>query len=189
MAPKDDLKNKSILVNIELINLFPKQGSMSLNKTEPTQFFKSHNDLETTIEKALEKIGGRKENDLCKFLPSESGGYVHHFTLKKMKQQNPSELSEMINKYIVQHEAPGKVVPKQRAARGSRKKRDILTLTRSDVERLLNISRQVGDKEMVAKLSPKRSVSTVRRELIKSIRSGQVNHDLWNAYVESIHHI
>jgi hypothetical protein len=157
---------------------------MSLNQTHQSSTVKSHHDLDAVIEKALEKIGGRKENDLCKFLPSDSGGYVHHFTLRKMKIQQPHELSELIKKYIVHTDTPGKVNPKQRAARGSRKKRDVLTLTRGDVERLLDISRQVGDKEMVAKLSPKRSLSTLRRDLMKSIRAGQVNFDLWNAYVE-----
>jgi hypothetical protein len=159
---------------------------MSFNQTNSNSTVKSHHDLEAVIEKALEKIGGRKENDLCKFLPSDRGGYVHHFTLRKMKIQQPQELCELLKKYIVHSESPGKVTPKQRAARGSRKKRDVLTLTRGDVERLLDISRQVGDKEMVAKLSPKRSQSTIRRDLIKSIRSGQLNYDLWHAYEESI---
>jgi hypothetical protein len=159
---------------------------MSLNHTHQSSTVKSHHDLDAVIEKALEKIGGRKENDLCKFLPSDRGGYVHHFTLRKMKIQQPQELSELIKKYIVHTDTPGKVSPKQRAARGSRKKRDVLTLTRGDVERLLDISRQVGDKEMVAKLSPKRSLSTIKRELIKSVRSSNVNFDLWNAYVECI---
>lgn len=159
---------------------------MSFTHSQQNSAVKSHTELESVIEKALKKIGGNKENDLCKFLPSDSGGYVHHFTLRKMKVQQPQQLSDLIKKYIVQTESPGKVSPKQRAARGSRKKRDVITLTRGDVDRLLEISRHVGDKEMVAKLSPKRSLSNLRRELIKSIRAGGVNHELWNAYAETV---
>lgn len=144
--------------------------------------------LEEMIQKALKKVNGRKENDLCKFIPSESGGYIHHFTMKKMKNQKPDELASLIKRFIVQVEAPPRVNPKQRAARGSRKKKDIITLTRGDVERLLDISRKVGDKEMVAKLSPKRSLTSVRRDLIKSIRAGQLNHELWHAYSETVSH-
>src|SRR3990167_1158892 len=122
----------------------------------------------------MKKVGGSKENDLCKFIPSEKGGYVHHFTFRKMKAQLPHQLSDLIRRYIVQTDHPGKVAPRPRAARGSRKKRDIITLTREDVERLRHISRQVGDSEMVAKLSPRRSLAMVRRDLIRSIRAGQV---------------
>lgn len=138
---------------------------------------RSQEELNEVINKALKKIGARKENDLCKYLPSERGGYIHHFTLRKMKTEQPSELSEMIKKFIVNSELPGKVSPKQRAPRGSRKKRDVITLTRSDVDRLLDISRKVGDKEMVAKLSPKRSLATLKRDLIKSIRAGSGSTD------------
>lgn len=143
---------------------------------------KSQEELNEIISKALKKVGGKKENDLCKYLPSDRGGYIHHFTLRKMKHEQPYELSEMIKKFIVHTDLPGKVSPKQRAPRGSRKKRDVITLTRGDVERLLDISRKVGDKEMVAKLSPKRSIATLKRDLVKSIRAGTVDHELWEKY-------
>lgn len=145
---------------------------------------KSQNELDEIITKAIKKVGGRKENDLCKYLPSTVGGYLHHFTLRKMKTEQPQELFDMIKRFIIDASTPGKVAPKPRAARGSRKKRDVITLTRGDVERLLDISRQVGDKEMVAKLSPKKSLAALKRDLIKTIRDGQIDHDLWNAYVE-----
>ena len=39
-------------------------------------------EVEDIISKAVKKVGGKKENDLCKFLPMETGGYMHHFTLR-----------------------------------------------------------------------------------------------------------
>ena len=37
--------------------------------------------LEDLIQKALSKINGKKEGDLCRFLPCSSG-YMHHFTFR-----------------------------------------------------------------------------------------------------------
>lgn len=149
---------------------------------------KALNELESVIAKAIKKVGGTKENDLCKFIPVTSGGYMHHFTLKKMKNKDPAELSNLIEKFILTNEKPSSVKPKQRAARGSRKRRDQITFTKNQLERLLNIARLAGDKEMITVLSPKKSLITLRRELIQSIRQGNVNHDLWNAYVEVSSH-
>ena len=58
-------------------------------------------DLEGIISKAIKKVNGRKENDLCKYLPMTSGGYMHHFTLRKMKNRQPGELSSIIEKFII----------------------------------------------------------------------------------------
>jgi predicted metal-dependent hydrolase len=160
---------------------------MGFTEEETFNKTKALNDLEDVISKAIKKVGGRKENDLCKYLPMSSGGYMHHFTLKKMKYKQPSELSTLIKKFIIATEKPAVIPPKQRAARGSRKRKDHLNFTKTQLERLLNMARLAGDKEMIAILSPKKSLATCKRELIQSIRHEIVNQDLWNAYVESIH--
>jgi hypothetical protein len=147
---------------------------------------KTLNEIEDIISKAIKKVNGRKENDLCKYLPMTSGGYMHHFTLKKMKNRNPSELGSLIEKFIINMEKPSSVAPKQRAARGSRKRRDQVAFTRNQLERMLNIARMAGDSEMVSILAPKKSLATCKRELISSIRHGRVEPELWNGYVESL---
>jgi hypothetical protein len=147
---------------------------------------KSLKEIEEIIAKAIKKVGGKKENDLCRYIPMSSGGYMHHFTLKKMKNRQPQELSTMIEKFIINSDRPGTVTPKQRAARGSRKRRDQITFTRNQLERMLNIARLAGDKEMVTMLSPKRSLATCKRELIASIRHSKVEPELWNAYMEAV---
>lgn len=147
---------------------------------------KNLREIEDVIARAIKKVNGRKENDLCKYLPMSSGGYMHHFTLRKMKNRQPSELGTLIEKFIINTEKPSAVAPKQRAARGSRKRRDQVTFTRNQLERMLNIARLAGDKEMVSILAPKKSLATCKRELISSIRHGKVEPELWNAYVESL---
>lgn len=159
-----------------------------MNTREETMDSKIKNlhEIEDVISKAIKKVNGRKENDLCKFLPMTSGGYMHHFTLRKMKNRNPAELSSIIEKFIINSEKPSSVAPKQRAARGSRKRRDQVTFTRNQLERMLNIARLAGDKEMVSILAPKKSLATCKRELISSIRHGKIEPELWNGYVESL---
>lgn len=142
--------------------------------------------LEQLLKAAVEKVKGKKENDICHYLPSETGGYIHHFTMRKMKTENPSQLEAFLNKYIINAQHPQKVTPKQRAARGSRKRRDSLTFSKNDLERMLNMARLAGDKDMVRKLTPKKDLKTIKRELLSSIRNGRVEQDLWNSYVEAI---
>jgi len=156
---------------------------MSHETVEPRT--KSLKEVEDVIARAIKKVGAKRENDICRYIPMTSGGYMHHFTLKKMKSKQPGELGAMIEKFIINVDRPGMVAPKQRAARGSRKRRDHLTFTRTQLERMLAIARLAGDKEMISVLSPKRSLATCKRELIASIRHNKVEQELWNAFVEA----
>lgn len=147
---------------------------------------KTLKELEEIISKAIKKVGGSKENDLCKYLPMSSGGYMHHFTLRKMKHKDPNELGTLIEKFIIKTERPSVVPPKRRAPRGSRKRRDNLSFSRTQLERMLQIARLAGDKEMISILSPRKSLPTVKRDLIISIRHNRVDQELWNSYVDCI---
>lgn len=143
--------------------------------------------LQEMIDKAIQKIKGNKENDICRYIPSKAGGYIHHFTMRKMKTENPHELAEMIEKHILTASAPQRVQPKTRAARGSRKRRDQFYFSRNDLDRLLHMARASGDNEMVRKLTPPRKdLRAIKRELISAIRHNRVEQDLWLSYVEVI---
>src|SRR5437588_84815 len=85
---------------------------------------KTTKDIEEVISKAIKKLGVRKENELCKYLPMKSGGYMHHFTFKKMKHKQPQELAAIIEKNLIQSDKAVIIAPKQRAPRGSRKRKD-----------------------------------------------------------------
>ncbi len=147
---------------------------------------RSLEDLESSIQSAIDKVGGHKENDLCKFLPVSTGGYMHHFTLRKMKTEQPEELHGMINKFIMRPQAPDRVAPKPRAARGSRKRRDTITLSKGDLEQIRDFMRKSGNQDILSKLSYRRSLASVKRELIASIRKEVIDSDLWNSYVETL---
>lgn len=142
--------------------------------------------LNALISAAVKKINGGKENDICRYLPSETGGYIHHFTMRKMKTENPEKLRQLINSFILHADRPASVPPKSRAARGSRKRRDQFAFTKLDLERMLNMARMAGDKEMVRKLTPKKDLRTIKRELITSIRHGIIDQELWQSYVEIV---
>lgn len=143
-------------------------------------------EVEEVIAKAIKRLSAKKENELCKYLPMKAGGYMHHFTLRKMKYKQPQELSNIIERFVINAERPLVIAPKQRAARGSRKRRDNMNFTRIQLERMLNIARLAGDKEIITILSPKKSLTTCKRELIQAIRHNKVEQELWNSYVESI---
>lgn len=143
-------------------------------------------ELEQLIQQAIKKVSGTKENDLCKYIPGPSGGYMHHFTLKKIKNSHPEELFTLLKKFIVEKTRPEALDPKPRAPRGSRKRREFINFTRTDIERVLDLARQVGDQDLLIRFSPKRSLPALKRELIRTIRHNHVNQDLWNAYVEAV---
>jgi hypothetical protein len=151
-----------------------------------TQHFQEANQLEEVIAKAVKKIEATRENDICRYLPMPTGGYIHHFTMRKMRQEEPTKLREMIEEYILQQNKPISVAPKPRAARGSRKRRDQLQFSKIDIETMLSLARSAGNKDIVRKLMPKKDLKTVKRELIVSIRHSQVDEELWQLYRELV---
>ena len=142
--------------------------------------------VEQTITAAVKKLNCGKENDICRYLPSSVGGYIHHFTMRKMKGEEPEALIAMIEKHILNVDKPSSVPPKPRAARGSRKRRDQFLFSKHDIALMLELARQHGHKDMISKLTPKKDLKTIKRELIISIRHGKTDQDLWNSYCESI---
>jgi len=143
--------------------------------------------LDSLISAATKKINGKKENDICRYIPSPTGiGYIHHFTMRKMRTEEPEKLQTMINKYVVNVDKPNKVSPKPRAARGSRKRRDQFVFTKQDIDRMLHMARDAGDRDMIRKLTPKKDLRSIKRELISSIRHGRIDQDLWHSYVEIV---
>ena len=146
----------------------------------------SKEELEKVIDTAIKKVSGSKENDLCKYIPGPSGGYMHHFTMRKIKNSDPAQLFELLQKNIIDSNKPRALDPKPRAPRGSRKRRDFISFTRTDIERVLDLARRVGDDDLMARFSPKRSLPALKRELIRSIRENRVNEELWTAYSEAM---
>lgn len=157
-----------------------------VNTIETVQGIAHLNDIEEMIAQAIKKVSGAKEKDLCKYLPADSGGYIHHFTLRKLKHKQPQKLGSMIEKFIIKTEYPASVPPKSRAPRGSRKRTSSTQFTLVQLEKILRIAKQVEDKELITLLSPKVSINPIKKKLISSIRQGKADQNLWNTYVDCL---
>ena len=142
--------------------------------------------VEAAVAASVKKVGAKKENDICRFLPGPKGGYIHHFSMRKMKHEAPEDLLEMLNKYILHPASPSKLPPKPRAPRGSRKRSGHPTLTKQEYDLLRFLALQNGQKEIVRKLTPKKDIRTIKRELIASIKHGHVKEELWQSYCETV---
>lgn len=149
--------------------------------TETTTTVKNREELEKIISKALNKIGGSKISDICRYLP-HGGGYMHHFTLEKYKIKEPNFLISEINKYIIDADRPRRVPHKPRAARGSRSQQ--LKFTQREIERLLRYCLEKNDVELIAKLTDNRSLKVLSQQLTKAILRGDATPEMWNAYYE-----
>lgn len=159
---------------------------MSTTKEKQTTRAYNGQDLENLLSKALKKIGSQEENRLCRFLPGEKGGYMHHFTLKKLKKESPKELVEMLNEHILETNSPKELPPKPRASRGTRRRRDHISFTKSELDRMLAHAKSAGDKDIIRKLIPMKDLRTIKKDLIASIRHNNVEEDLWQSYCELV---
>ena len=72
--------------------------------------------LEECIKEAMSKVNALRATALCKYIPSDKGGYIHHFTFLKMKSSNPIHLRNLIQEHILDC-TPRQVPPKKRNRR------------------------------------------------------------------------
>jgi len=142
--------------------------------------------IEEILARAIKKIGGKKDVDVCRYIPAPSGdGYLHHFTLRKMKSKNPDELESLLKKFIFDSQSPKSVPPRPRAARGSRKNRDHISFTRYQLDRILQVVKNhCDDPEVLNILLPKPSPATVKKDFLRSIRNEEVIPELWEQYTK-----
>lgn len=143
--------------------------------------------LEELLDGALKKVGAKTEKDICRYLPN-NGGYMHHFTYRKLKTRNPDALSEMLRRYIINSEKPMTVAPKQRAARGSKKKKDHVVLSAQEMDRVFQLAKNANDLDLMRRLLPKKDFKSVKKELLHCIKKNIVNHALWTCFVEGVEH-
>ncbi len=147
--------------------------------------FNQDKELQDLIDQAVKKVGGQKENDICHYIPAEGEGYIHHFTMRKRKGEDPKRLAAELKKYIIDPKNPVSLEPKRRAPRGTRRNRNQVLFTKNDIDRLLDMARTQGDSDLVRKLAPRQDLSKIKRDLIASIRHNEVDEDLWASYSEA----
>ncbi len=129
--------------------------------------------IDTIIHKALKKIKTEDENELCRYLPSNKGGYIHHFSFRKLKNRDPQALKALIEEHVLNPVSPQPLPANTRNPRGSRKGNHDIRLSQFDIQKLCILANRSGDAEMAAKLTAKsRTPAQLRRDLMRSIRAG-----------------
>lgn len=142
-------------------------------------------DIDDIILMAIEKVQALKENDICRYIPSdEKDGYIHHFTMQKMRKERPAKLAALIHEHIMTPDNPKEVPPRQRAARGSKKNAGFL-FTKSDISRIVGVLQDAGEHDLIHKLVPK-DPKTVKKQLIQAIKNDEVQQPLWDAFCQQV---
>ena len=118
--------------------------------------------LEALIQDAVVKVNGKSESDICRFLPFQSRGYLHYFSFKKMKRKNPEELSSLIKRYILQSANPQEIL--FASLEPSVKEERLFTVTETEIERLIDLARQMQDRELLEMLRIKKTSPSYKKE-------------------------
>lgn len=142
--------------------------------------------LKEAITQALQKIKASREKELCRYLPGPRGGYIHHFTFKKLKDKEPARCLDLIEQYILKDASPRELDPTPRAPRGLNRSHNQIRLPKDMVGRIIQIARDAGDNSLLSKLLAARPLNQVKRDLLRSIRDNQVNEELWDAYKTAV---
>lgn len=144
-------------------------------------------EIERTISEAIQKIRGKKEREICKYLPAPQGeGHIHHFTLNRMKKREPSQLQALLKEFILDTADPRPLKPKRRAPRGSRKVKGNMTFNHMELGPLIDLARKAGYHDIVAKLTPKYSLAQLKRQMIRMVKEERVDQELWHLYSEAL---
>jgi len=141
-------------------------------------------ELEEAIFRAMDRVNVKKETDLCHFLPGKNGR-LHHFAFGKMKKVQPTELLQMIREYILEKETPETFSSIPRPALMVKRQVEV-KLKRSQINRLVDILKKVGDHELISTLAPHQTLAQVQKLMLEMIRKKEVDQDLWETYVKLI---
>lgn len=111
--------------------------------------------LEDLIQKALSKIKGKNERDLCRFLPCFRG-YMHQFTFRKMMKEDPQQLCDLIKRYIMETEKPQEIQlkPIEQPCETNKKMKQF-NISEKEMNRIHHIAKQAQDLDLIEKLKVK----------------------------------
>lgn len=100
--------------------------------------------LENLIRDAITKINGKNETSLCRLIPFKSGGYIHYFTLRKMKQKNPEKLYDLIQTHIIQPVNPQEIAVKSLELSSIYWEKRLVTITEAEMDRIIACKASTG---------------------------------------------
>ena len=138
-------------------------------------------EIDSTIAQATKKAKVSSMNELCKYIPDEDGYRMHHFSLKKLKQADPSKLATLLNKNILEPQSLKEI---QGRPRTPGKKKAKLDLGAAEIQALLKLARQSNNTALVEKLQSSLPFSALKKQMLQSIKDEKIDIELWNSYVE-----
>lgn len=141
-------------------------------------------ELNECIHRAMNKVTVQKETDLCRFIPG-SKGRLHHFAFTKLKATQPLELQKMIQEHILEIETPEHFSRKNKVEPIIKKFLEV-KFKRSQINRMLEILKNSGDKELIAMFSPYQTLEQAQKSIIDMVRAKEVDQDLWATYVKLV---
>lgn len=149
-----------------------------LTETETPK--KALHELEDCIVKAMKKVNVSKEGKLCPYLP-EGSGYIHHFSFKKLKKQNPQELIKALKQHILDNDKP-RIMPAKPRNRRNSKNGLVVRFTRVQMGRLQIILKKEKDSELLDLVTPLQSARDLQKRMREMIKEKKVDPALWEAY-------
>lgn len=142
--------------------------------------------LKEILDIACKKVGCKKEVGLCRFLPSLSGGYMHHFTFQSMKVKDPAGLAELVHKLIIFTDFPKRLMPSDRKPRARKAGKELAHLSYEQVQKVRQLARNSNEPDLLTALSHGVSLKKRKKELIASIRSELIVESLWEDYKDAV---
>jgi len=137
------------------------------------------------IEKACNKMKVSTEYELCKYINFEDSR-IHHFTFKRMKLNEPKELAELIDSQILTNEKPMIQTSKPRQKRNLNTKKFQISLSRSQISKVIAALEANEEYELVQLFSPPPSPKELKRQLIKSIKDDEIDPKLFETYLSLV---
>ena len=143
-------------------------------------------DLESILQGARKKVGASNTNELGRYLPAEDGYRMHHFTLEKLKKNNPKQLAALLKEYISEVAKPKMLKARPRKPATSSKGQAVVNLDAVELQTLLQLAHKAENKKLVEKLKASLPFSALKKEMVRCIMEERIDTDLWNSYIEAI---
>ena len=143
-------------------------------------------DLKEAVDLAQKKLNLSNITDLKHYLPDQEGFRLHPLTMHRLLTSKADELSVLIQKHILEVEKPVMFPSKPRAPRRKKEKNIHSSLSTQDLLALLELAEKSEKKELAQKLRADLPFKALQRELLQSIRAGNADTALWQAYQAAV---
>ena len=147
---------------------------MNMSVIEPTNKVVT---LSEVIKRAMDKLNLTSEAHLTHYLPGDDGNRMHHFTVKRLKKENPKRLCALLEKFILAPPTPQLLpsIPRQG-------KQIAVNFNRLQLNRLIDVVTASGDEELTNLLRPYQSFADVQKQMKQMTTRGEFDPILCEVY-------